>query len=160
MLVVYKSYDDNTAEIIDLCDYSVTFYRESDLIALAKNHNVLGLSVSNNKINYISAYSIVTFPTEDEAVEYLKDKNLSLRNKITINGMTYVFEKRNEIIHVDYVIGYITEVEAIYISDRGYTPYIKAAKVFDKKEVFKVANVLTNRSKTGKHWRALRIPVK
>ncbi|MBO5389599.1 MAG: hypothetical protein J6A59_16005 [Lachnospiraceae bacterium] len=160
MLIVYKSYDDNTAEIIDLCDYSVKFCRESVLLALAKTHNVIGLSVSNNKINYITSYNIMTFPTENEATEYIESNGLSYRNRLDLNGMYYVLEKTNEIIHVNYIVGYITEAERLYLAKKGYTPYIQAAKIFDKKDAFKVANVMTHNSKTGKRWSALRIPVK
>lgn len=159
MLVVYRAYDDNTADIMDITNYGVQFYYENALVALSKNQRVIGLSVSNNKINYLTPYSVISFACEDEAIEYIKENGLSYRNKIYANGMYYVLERTDKIIHVDYIIGYITEVESIYLADKGYTPYINSAKTFTKNEVFKVANKMRYSSKTGKLWKAIRVPV-
>ena len=161
MLVVNKAYDDNTAELIDLVSWSRSFYNEKALIELSKTHNVLGLSVSKNRINYISSYNIYTFPTEAEANEYIKENGLSYRNKIDLNSFCYVLEKTNEVIHVDYLVAYITEVERTYVGEHNsYTAYPNSAKRFDKKEAGRVAGVMTNKSKTGKIWRPVRMPCK
>lgn len=156
MFIVYKAYDDKSAEIIDIITYSKREMGERELIAFSKNHNVLGLSVSNNKINYITAYSFMQFPTEADANEYCHENGYSYQQKMYIGSYYYVFEKTNKTYHVDYYVMYWTEVEQTYLAEKGYTPYIQCAKSFDKKSAYERAASMTKNSKTGKKWSVYR----
>lgn len=156
MYIVITSYDDNSAEILDLGNYSRKRFTESELIKFSDNRDVLGLSVSNNKINYINAYSITQFCTEDEATEYCRECGIGFNNKIYALDYWWVFERNNRVIHVDYYVMYYTEVEQTYVAEKGYTPYIQCAKSFDKKSAYERAASMTKNSKTGKKWSVYR----
>lgn len=158
MFVISEAYDDNTAMVIDLSTYSRKEMSEIDLIRFsATGHDVLGLSVSDKQINYIHGYDCISFATEDEADEYIKDKGLTYRNKKYINGLYWVLEKKSSKIHVDYYVCTWAGQNATYVAERGYTPYIQAAKSFDKKSAGRQAAMMTQHSKTGKHWTTQRI---
>lgn len=153
MYIVYEAFDDNTANIYDVGSGVLKYMSEKELITLANNNNVLGLSASNNKINYINAYSIYTFPTEQEAYEFCKDNSISTRNTKYISGYFYVFNRNNIVKHVEYyVCNYIGDAVTYVGENKSYTPYIQAAKVFNKAEAGKTAALMTKMSKTGKHW--------
>lgn len=157
MYIIYKAYDDNTAEILDVGTYQKRELTEKELINFNKEHDVLGLSATKQKINYIEAYSCVQFSMESEADEYIKENNLSYRNKRYIQGLYWVFEKSNKKIHVDYYVCAYAGKEVLYLAEKGYTPYIQAAKVFDKRSAGKAAALATKNSKTGKYWTTQRV---
>lgn len=158
MFIVYEAFDDNTAIIADLSNYAQKEFSEQQLIRLASNHEVLGLSVSGQKINYLNAYSCIAFTTESEADEYLRDNGLSYQHKRYVNNMFWVLEKKNQKTHVDYYVYSQAGPDLTYIGkDGGYTPYIQAAKTFTKREANEKAVFMTKRSKTGKHWCAKRV---
>lgn len=162
MYVVHKAYDDNTAIIMDISSMGgIKFINltEKELISLGNREDVLGLSVSGQKLNYLSAYQSLYFPSEDEADEYIKDNSLSYKNKRYIQGMWWIFEKRNTKIHVDYYIVAYAGDNITYVAERGYTQYIQSAISFSKKEAGEKAALMTQNSKTGKHWTILRVPV-
>ena len=158
MFVVSEAYDDNTALVIDLNTFSRKEMSELDLIRFASSgHDVLGLSVTNKQINYIHGYDCISFPTEYEADEYIKYNGLTFRNKRYLNGMYWVLDKKDNKIHVDYYVCTWAGNEVTYVAEKGYTPYIQAAKKFDKKSAGKQAALMTQNSKTGKHWSTQRI---
>lgn len=161
MFIVYKAYDDNTAELLDICTYQRLQLTELELIRFVQNGNeALGLSVSGNKINYITAYNMVQFPTETEANEFIVSNGLSYNNKKYINDMFCILYKTNKTYHVDYFVYTQAGPEMTYIcKNGGYTPYIQAAQSFDKREAGKKAALMTQRSKTGKHWSTQRVVV-
>lgn len=163
MYIVYKAYDDNTAELLDICTYRRIEMTEIELIRFVQNGNeALGLSVSksNNKINYINAYTFCQFPTEAEANEYIKINGLNYSNKKYINDMFCVLHRNNKVYHVDYYVYYMAGPELTYLSEKGgITPYIQGAKTFDKKEAGKKAALMRQKSKTGKYWTTQRVVV-
>lgn len=165
MLVVYNAYDDNSADIIDVVTMKRYHQGAQQIINyINQGGKILGVSAGNNKINYINAYSIGTFPTEDEADEYIKDNQLSYQNKRYINDMFYVFEKNNKVIHVDYVIYTQVGDEITYVGQtvKGkttYTPYIQSARTFTEKEAYSRSASMTKNSKSGKYWFVMRLPV-
>lgn len=157
MYIIETAYDDNTAVILDLGTYEKRFMLEKDLIYFGNKHDVLGLSVSNNKINYITSYSCISFSNESEADEYIRDASLTYKNKRNLLGYTWVFEKKDHKIHVDYYICAYAGPEVIYVGkEGGYTPYIQAAKTYSKQEAGKTAALMRQHSKTGKHWKVQR----
>lgn len=156
MYIISKAYDDKSAEVLDVITCERHELSERELINMSKSHDILGLSVSGNKINYINAYSCITFASDEEAYEYCKDNGISTRNTIFINGYYYIFDKTNKVYHVDYFVMYWTEVEQTYIAEKGYTPYIQCAKSFDKKSAYERAASMTKNSKTGKKWSVYR----
>ena len=95
MYVVYKAFNTNKAIIVDLSNYMQLELNENQLIRLSNNHNIIGLSVYNQKIKNISAYDCISFEIESEADEYLRDVGLSYQNKLYINRLYWVLEKRN-----------------------------------------------------------------
>lgn len=161
MIIVYKAYDDNSAELLDICTYRRMELTEIQLIKFVANGGeALGLSVSKNKINYIQAYDMVQFPTEYEADEFIRNNNLSSKNKKYINDMFCVLFKSDKVYHVKYYICIYRGDEIIYVGDKGgYTPYIQAAKTFDKRTAGQKSALMTNNSKTGKHWTTRRVVV-
>lgn len=159
MYIVYKAYDDNTADILDIGTFQIKYMTEIELIRFSKSHEVLGLSTSGNKIIYINAYSCTQFPTEQEANEYIKSMGLSYKNKRFIQGMWWILEKNSHKYHVDYYICTYIGEEVTYLAEKGYTPYIQSAKTFDKKTAGEKAAIMTKKSKTGKYWTTQRIVV-
>lgn len=164
MMVVYNAYDDNSADIIDVVTMKMYHQSAQQIINyLNKGGKILGVSASSNKINYINAYSIGTFPTEFEADEYIRDNYLSYQNKRYINDMFYVFEKTDKVIHVDYVVYTQNGDEITYVGKdvKGkttYTHYIQSAKTFSEKEAYSRSASMTKCSKTGKFWFVMRMP--
>lgn len=158
MLVVYNSYDNNSADIIDVITMKRYHQGAQQIINYTNaGGKILGVSVSGNKINYINAYNIYTFPTENEADEYIKENGLTYNNKRYLNDMYYIFEKKESTIHVDYVIYTQIGNEITYVGNtiKGkvtYTPYLQSAKRFTEKEAYSRANSMSKYSKTGKHW--------
>ena len=164
MYVVYQAYDDNTAEILDIGSYGRKLMTEQELIIFGNKHDVLGLSVSGHKINYITAYNCLSFSSEEEANEYIKYNNLSYQNKRYMCGYWWVFEKKNNKIHVDYYVCNYKGEEVTYVGEDNkgktlYTPYIQAAKSFDKKEAGEKAALMRKNSKTGTYWTTQRVVV-
>lgn len=159
MYVVYEAYDDNTADIIDIGNYTRRFMTEQQLITFGNNHDVLGLSVSSHKINYINAYSCLSFATEEEADDYIRENSLSYQSKRYAMNMYWVFEKKNYKKHVDYYICTYRGNEVSYVAEKGYTPYIQAAKQFNKKTAGEQAARMTKNSRTGTHWTTQRVVV-
>ena len=158
MYVINEAYDDNTALVIDLSNYTRKEMSELELIRFASYGNeVLGLSVSGQQKNYINGYESISFPVEAEADEYIKENRLSFRNKRYLNGLYWVLEKKNNKIHVDYYICTWAGPNALYVGEKGYTPYIQSAKKFDKKTAGKQAALMTKNSKTGKYWTTQRV---
>lgn len=166
MMVVYNAYDDNSADIIDVVTMKRYHQSAQQMINyINKGGKILGVSASNNKINYVNAYSIGTFPTEDEADEYIRDNGLSYQNKRYLNDIFYVFEKIDKVIHVKYMIYNQTGNEITYVGEtvKGkttYTPYMQAAKTFTEKEAYSRSASMTKNSKTGKFWFVMRMPEK
>ena len=159
MYVIYEAYDDNTADVLDIGNYGRKFMTEQELIHFGNNYDVLGLSVSGHKLNYITAYNCLSFASEEEANEYIRENGLSYQNKRYAMGLFWVFEKKNHKKHVDYYICTYAGDEVTYLAEKGYTPYIQAAKTFDKRTAGEKAALMTNKSKTGKHWTTQRIVV-
>lgn len=158
MLVVVEAYDDNSALVMDLNTYTRKEMSELELIRFANNgHNILGLSVSSRQINYINAYDCISFASEDEADEYIKENGLTSKNKRYTNNLVWVLEKKNNKIHVDYYICAWSGPNAVYVAEQGYTPYIQAAKSFDKKTAGRKAVMMAQKSKTGKYWTTQRV---
>ena len=139
MYIVHEAYDDNSATILDIVTLQRQTMTEQELKNFSKNHDVMGLSVSNNKINYIHAYDCISFATENEANEYIRDNNLSYQNKMKVNEYYYVLYKNNKVYHVDYFIMHYTEIERVYVSEKGYCGYREGAKSFDKKTAYEKA---------------------
>lgn len=158
MFIINEAFDDNTAVVIDLNNYARREMSEIDLIRFANSgHEVLGLSVTGQQINYINAYECISFSMESEADEYIKENGLTFRNKRYVNNLYWVLEKKNKKIHVDYYICTWAGPNATYVAEKGYTPYIQAAKSFTKHEAGKRAALMTKGSKTGKIWTTHRL---
>ena len=160
MYIVYQAYDDNTAEILDIGTFQRTPMTEQELIHFGTHHDVLGLSVSGHRLNYINAYNCLSFGTEDEANEYIRYNGLSSQNKRYASGYWWVFEKRDYKIHVDYYVCTYRGDEVTYLGKGGgYTPYIQAAESFDKRTAGEKAAIMTKKSKTGTKWYSERVIV-
>lgn len=159
MYVVYEAYDDNTADILDIGNFAKRPMTEQELIHFGNTHDVLGLSVSGHKLNYIAAYNCLSFASEDEADDYIKSNGLSYQNKRYAVGYYWVFEKKNRKKHVDYYIYTCAGDNITYLTENGYSPYIQAAKSFDKKTAGEKAALMTRNSKTGKYWSVQRVCV-
>lgn len=163
MYIVYEAFDDNTAIILDINTFAKYECSESDLIKLAnkEGNNVLGLSVSNNKLNYITAYECISFPTEADADEYIKDNNLTYKNKRLTSNYYWVFTKKNYKIHVNYYVCTYRGDEISYVANVGkYTPYIQAAKSFDKHTAKKKAAFMSKNGLPGTHWTTQRVIIR
>ena len=115
MYVVYQAYDDNTAEILDIGSYGRKLMTEQELIIFGNKHDVLGLSVSGHKINYITAYNCLSFSSEEEANEYIKYNKENGFVKVTIDK----FEDRVEVAVRDNGIG-ISPEEQERVFERFY----------------------------------------
>lgn len=153
MYIVSKAYDDNTAEILDIGSYQTRFFTEIELIRFSASHDVMGLSVSGGKINYINAYSVYTFPTEDEATEFCRENDIGFNNKMYALDYWFVFQKSNKRVHVAYYIRTAKEVEWVYLGENiKYTPYQHAAKEFTKKEAQKKVAMMNKNPKATQHW--------
>lgn len=162
MYVVIEAFDDDFAMVLDLNTYVKTQFNAKELVALSKSHDILGLSVSGSKINYINAYRTLSFASESEADDYIKDNSdtVSYRNKRYINGLYFVLEKTNKITHVDYYVCTYAGDEVTYVGNKGgYTPYIQAAKPMSRREAGEISAMMTRNSKTGKTWLMRRVPV-
>lgn len=160
MYVVSTAFDDNTSIILDIGSYRNKEMTEQELIRFINSgHEVLGASVSGQKLNYLNAYNCYSFPTEAEADEYIRDAGLSYQNKRNAMGYTWVFEKMNTKIHVDYYVVYYLGDEITFLCEKGYSNYINSAKAFDKKTAGEKAALMKKNSKTGKYWTVLRVPV-
>lgn len=159
MYVVYEAFDDNTAIILDIGTLARYECSEADLIKMVNNgSDILGASVSKQKLNYLNAYNCLSFPTETDADEYIKDNNLSYRNKRYASNYYWVFEKKDSKIHVDYYICTYRGDEITFVSEfGGFTPYIQSAKTFDKHTAKKQAALMTNKSTKKVHWTTKRI---
>lgn len=157
MYIIYEAYDDNTADVLDIGNFAKRPMTEQELIIFGNNHDVLGLSVSGHKLNYITAYNCLSFASEDEADDYIKSNGLSYQNKRYAVGYYWVFEKKNRKRHVDYYIYTCAGDNITYLTENGYSPYIQAAKSFDKKTAGEKAALMTRNSKTGKHWSIQRV---
>lgn len=158
MYIVYKAYDDNTADILDIGNFQIKYMTEIELIRFSKSNEVLGLSTSRNKIIYINAYSCTQFPTEQEADEYIKSMELPYKNKRFIQGMWWVLERTNHKYHVDYYVCTYRGDEVSYVGEKhSYTPYIQAAKVFSKTEAGKQAAMMNRNKNARAHWTTQRV---
>lgn len=153
MYVVYRAYDDNTADIIDLSTMHVENFGERQLIKLGTEKDILGLSVSSNKINYINAYTFIKFDSDNELNEYIREYVDEPYVKKNVHGYFWLLKKTNHKYHVDYYVCTYKGDEVTYLGkERNYTPYIQAAKTFSKHEAGEKAALMTKNSKTGTHW--------
>ena len=160
MYIVQRAYDDKTADILDLGNYATKHFEERELIRFASNHDVMGLSVSDNKINYISAYSITSFPVESEATEYCYEHGLSYQSKMNLLGYWWVFEKTYITFHVAYYIRTAKEVDNVYLGENNtYTPYIQSAREFSKKEAQKKVVMMNRNPRAAQHWMIERVVI-
>lgn len=159
MYVVYEAFDDNTAVLLDIGTYARKEFTEQELIRFINSgHDVLGASVSGQKLNYLNAYNCLSFAIEEEANEYIRDNNLSYQNKRCAMGYYWVFEKKNVTRHVDYYVCAWAGDLATYIAkEGGYTNYIDRAKSFNKREAGERAALMKKNSKTGKYWTTQRV---
>lgn len=158
MKVVIRAYDDNTADILDLDSMRVYFCTEHNLKTIDSN-DVLGLSVTKGKINYINAYDYIQFETDDELEDYIVYNRIRNCVKKYINGTYFLFIRNDSKIHVDYYVCTYRGPVTTYVCTKGYTIYINGAKKFNKTEASKRAAIMTDRSRTGSHWFAVRTPV-
>ena len=159
MYIVYEAFTDNSAIVLDVCTLQRIELTEQNLINFASNHEVLGASVSNRKLNYLNAYNCISFASEEDVNDYIKENNLSYQNKRYINGYYFVFERKEYKIHVDYYVCTYAGEEVTYLCENGYSPYIQAAQAFDKRTAGEKAALMTKKSKTGKHWTTQRVIV-
>lgn len=161
MYICYKTFDDNYIEVLDLNSYQTAVMSASDIKKfIHSGHNIFGVTCSDNKITAVRSYECISFPSEMEADEYLKDNNISYKDKLFVNGYWYVFEKRKKVIHVRYYIYNYNEYETTYVGlNRSYTPYKDAAKEFEKKEAFVKAASMNKNGNGSKRWLVLREPV-
>lgn len=159
MFVIYKAYDDNTSVVLDIGTFGMKEMTEQDLIRFINNgNNVLGASVSGQKLNYLNAYECLSFPTESEADEYIRYNGLSYKNKRYACNYFWVFNKINHKTHVDYyVCSWAGDVATYVANNGGYTQYLNGAKVFDKRSAGEQAAIMTRKSRTGKHWTIQRV---
>jgi hypothetical protein len=158
--MVYKAYDDNTAELLDLNTYDRLELTEKQLVSISNNHKVIGLATCRGKVTYMEAYTCTQFPSEFEATEYSREHMLYPDQTFFINGLYCVLERTYQKIHVDYLVCYYTGNAVTYVGKNGgYTPYPQAAARFDKKTAGKKAAFMNQRSKTGKHWVTERVVV-
>lgn len=163
MYIVTEAYDDNTANILSINDFSGEFENrifmtERQLINFASHKDCLGLSTSEHKINYINSYNCIVFPSENEANEYITSSSTASKKKC-IGGMYFVFERKNIVKHVSYFICTFRGEQVSYVAPgkREYTPYIQSAQEFSKIAAQKKAYNMTQKSKTGTHWTTQRV---
>lgn len=158
MYIVYKAFDDNTSVVLDVATFDRKEFTEQNLINFVNSGNdVLGASVSGHRLVYLNAYNCLTFPTESEADSYIKANGLSYKNKRVLPSYVCVFEKTNHKDHVDYYVCTYAGDNVTYVGEKGYTPYLQAAKSFDKKTAGERAALMTKKSTTGKYWTTLRV---
>lgn len=159
MYVVYQAFDDNTSIVLDIGTFGRREFTEQELIRFINSgHDVLGASVSGQKLNYLNAYECLSFPTEKEADDYIRYNGLTYKNKRYASDYYWVFDKRNSKIHVDYYVCMYLGNEVTYIAENGgYTNYIEGAKTFDKRTAGERAAIMTKKSKTGKYWTTQRV---
>lgn len=161
MYIVHRAYDDKTADILDIGNTSIKWFNEEELINFASHHDVIGVSISREKINYIHAYDVLQFPTEAEATEFCHEHGLSHKNKLYIFNYWYVFERSYVNYHVSYFIRTTKEIANVYLGkDIKYTPYTQAAKEFTKDEAQKKVDMMNKNPKATQHWTIERIVCK
>lgn len=144
MYILYTTYDDGFYDIMDIETGEVRVFNTTQAINFRANNEVMGLSVSNGKINYSNTYGFRMFVSEDEMDEFIKEDNIQYSSKEYIYGYWYVFYRSYNNIHVDYVIWHYTEVETKYLATKGTSADIRYAKVFDRDTAYKVMNQRNN----------------
>lgn len=162
MYIVNKAYDDKSADILDITNGNSMHLDESGLVGLDKNHSVYGLACYKNKVSSLQAYDFMTFATEVEADEWIREAGLNNINKLAMSYGTIVLIKSNVKYHVPYYVGYyrgdphMGDYETLVAEGRGYTNYREAAKEFTKTDAEKKAAIMRNRSKSDVPWKAIR----
>lgn len=160
MYIVYRAYDDKTADILGIGKGNINMKRfsEEELINFTSHHDVIGVSASDKRLNYINAYDILQFPTEDEATEFCHEHGISYKNKIYIFNYWYVFERSYITYHVSYFIRTAKETDNVYLGkDIKYTPYMQAAKEFTKDEAQKKVDMMSKNPRAAQNWTIERI---
>lgn len=152
MLVVTKVYDDKSAVLFDIdsmMSKRLTFEQ-------IRHHDgpIIGVTSYNNEILEIKPMRNISFPTEQEALEYCQDNPGDIRY---IQGYWWLIVKNNEINTVDYYVYTQVGEEITYVSKSGYTPYIQSAKIFNEVDAIKTARAMTKNSNTGKYWKIKRV---
>jgi len=136
MYLVYTTYDDGYIDILDTSTRDIKRFTNAEAANFGTRYDVLGLSVSNGKINYANTYGFMQFNDDYEMEEYIRENSISFKEYT--DGYWCVFFRTNNYIHVDYVIWHYAEVEVKYIAEKGTTAYLEYAKVFDKNTAYKV----------------------
>jgi len=144
MYILCATYDDGYYDIVDIQTREVTTFTTAQVIKFRTNNDVLGLSVSNDRVNYANTYNFMMFCNDNEMDEYIKENNISYSSKEYIYGYWYVFYRSYNNIHVDYIIWHYTQNETVYLADRGTSGDIRYAKTFDKDTAYKVMNQRNN----------------
>ena len=94
MLMVYKAYEDGSADLIDVPYMNVKHYTEKQLLGfIENNHSVLGLSASFGE-TILTTYIPVQFPSEREAYEHIEGRK-GLSNPMFISGYWWVIVPSN-----------------------------------------------------------------
>lgn len=162
-LVVTRAYSDNYADVMDVSTGTSKTMSDKDIIKyMESGKDIFGVTVYGGKICKIQPYGIMMFATEEDAREH----NLNCENKLTIVSydpvVCAVYKITSPIVYVDvaYYVGCTSGDETTYIGMKGYTVYMQAARRFEKRESEKIAAIMTKKSKTGKHWYSIRVPLK
>lgn len=142
MYIVYTTYDDGYIDIMNIETRSVQRFTRAEAAKFGANHDVLGLSVSNDKINYAKTYRFIQFCDEYDMQEYIRENSIACKE--FIGGYWHVFYKTNNNIHVEYVIWHYTENETVYLAEKGTTANLKYARSFDRDNAYKVCKQRNN----------------
>ncbi len=144
MYIVTEVFDDGLALIYDIGTYKETLFTESEILRLCRKHSIFGVTVYDNKIQHIASYNILQFPSEVEAYEYTGNTS----DVLFIQGIYWHFEPKNRVIHVGYYVMHYTEVETVFIGDKGYCGYIEDAKEFSREDAYvKCGSLNSNHAK-------------
>lgn len=153
MYIIHKAYDDFSAEVLDVTNYKTLRMTEDELLKLCNKHRVIGATVLNGEIQWLSAYSCRIVPTEEELNELLEDSDISMQNVISVNGSYAVLvESKEPPEHVDYAVYTMAGDDITYLGHSCYTKYKVSALRLKKDTAKRIAEKMTRNSKTGKHW--------
>lgn len=162
MYIVNTVFDDATFNIYNTVTCKTRLLTLAKLRSLCKKQTVVGVITFEDKIVDVHSCKLIKFESEYEMQDYIAENNLCNYNVVNSKETYGIVLENNQIIHVDYYIGYYLGDNITYlgIKDRKnfYTPYIQAATSFTRDIAGKKAAIMTRSSKTGKKWEAFRVP--
>lgn len=161
MYIVNTVFDDGTFNIFNTITCKTQLVTLAKLRSLCKKQSIIGVITFEDKIVDVHSCKLIKFESEYEMQDYITENNLINYNIVCNKSMYAIILESNQIIHVDYYIGYYLGNEITYLGIKDgknfYTPYIQAASSFTRAEAGKKAAIMTKSSKTGKKWESFRV---